>query len=66
MCANHWTIRGIAVGSKLEFEALNQFLEEKEVKLDTIIDRTFAFDDSPAAFDYLYSGKHTGKVVITL
>lgn len=55
------------MGSKLDFEQLNRFLEERKVDLSAVIDqRIFAFDDAPAAFDYLVSGKHTGKVVITL
>ncbi|KAK7424416.1 hypothetical protein QQX98_000381 [Neonectria punicea] len=59
-------IQGIQVGSKKEFEELNRFLEEKKVRLDAIVDKTFAFEDSAAAFDYLYSGSHVGKVVIKL
>lgn len=57
--------RGIAVGSKLDFEALNKFLEERQVRLYSLIDdKTFAFEDSQAALDYLWSGRHMGKVVI--
>lgn len=59
------TIQGIRVGSKQDFQDVNRFLEEKRVRLDRIIDRTFAFDDAKAAFEYLESGKHMGKVVIT-
>jgi NADPH:quinone reductase-like Zn-dependent oxidoreductase len=29
-----------------------------------VIDRTFGFDDVPAAFGYLRSGGHLGKIVI--
>lgn len=59
--------RGIAVGSKLDFEALNKFLDEKQVRLDSLIDaKVFNFEDSQAAVDYLWSGKHVGKVVITV
>ncbi|KAF2258919.1 GroES-like protein, partial [Lojkania enalia] len=57
-------IQGIRVGSKSDFEEVNSFLEEKGVKLDTIIDRIFQFDDAKAAFDYLVSGNHVGKIVI--
>lgn len=56
--------RGIAVGSKLEFEALNRFIEEKNIRLDAIIDKVFDIEDSQEAFDYLKAGKHVGKVVI--
>jgi NADPH-dependent curcumin reductase CurA len=52
------------VGSKDEYEELNRFLSEKKLSLKPLIDRVFAFDESPAAFDYLYSGSHVGKVII--
>jgi len=58
--------RGIGVGSRLDFEELNKFLEEKNVRLDKVIDRVYSFDDAPAAFERLISGAHTGKVVIKL
>lgn len=58
--------RGILAGSKADYEALNKFLEAKKVRLDALIDRTFVFEDSPAAFEYLASGQHVGKVVIKL
>ncbi len=58
--------RGIGVGSKRDFEALNKFLAEKKISLSPLVDRVFSFDESKEAFDYLYSGKHVGKVVIKL
>ena len=58
--------RGLLGGSKADFEALNAFIVEKDVRLDSLIDRIFSFDDANAAFDYLSSGKHVGKVVIKL
>jgi len=55
------------VGSRDDFEALNRFLEEKNVSLAPLVDsRIFDFADSQAAFDHLWSGKHVGKVVIRL
>ncbi|KZL74892.1 alcohol dehydrogenase [Colletotrichum incanum] len=59
-------LKGVAVGSKLDYQHLNDFLQEKKVGLGPIIDRVFPFQDSKAAFEYLYSGKHVGKVVIKL
>jgi len=42
-------------------------LEEHKVDLCPLIDkRIFAFEDAPAAFDFLDSGNSTGKVVISL
>jgi len=57
-------LKGIGVGSKVDFEELNKFLEEHKLKLQPLVDRVFDFERSPEAFDYLYSGKHVGKVVI--
>lgn len=43
-----------------------KFLDVKKIDLRPLIDRVFAFDDVHAAFDYLESGGHFGKVVVKL
>jgi NADPH:quinone reductase-like Zn-dependent oxidoreductase len=55
-------IRGIYVGSRRMFEALNRALAAGQIR--PIIDRVFAFDETRAAYEYLASGAHFGKVVI--
>ncbi|KAG2002897.1 hypothetical protein GB937_009433 [Aspergillus fischeri] len=61
------TIRGIAVGSKINQQNLCNFLSEKQVVLKPILDEAiFSFKDSQAAFDHLYAARHTGKVVIKM
>ncbi|OBT97021.1 hypothetical protein VE01_04893 [Pseudogymnoascus verrucosus] len=61
------TMRGILVGTKIDHQNLCGFLTEKKVNLKPILDDVvFSFEDSQAAFNYLYSGKHIGKVVIKL
>ncbi|KAK4123071.1 NAD(P)-binding protein [Parathielavia appendiculata] len=57
-------LKGIGVGSKQDYVELDRFLAEKKISLAPLVDRVFPFDESPAAFDYLYSGSHVGKVVI--
>ncbi|KAK4200739.1 putative alcohol dehydrogenase [Triangularia verruculosa] len=57
-------LKGIGVGSKEDYVDLNRFLTEKKVSLAPLVDRVFSFDESPAAFEYLYSGRHVGKVII--
>ena len=57
-------IRGIRVGSREMFEAMNRAITLHETK--PVIDRVFDFHDAPAAYQFLQSGKHFGKVVITL
>ncbi len=60
--ARNVAINGIYVGSRADFEAMNEFLAR--TKLRPIIDRVFAFHEAAAAYDYLESAKHFGKVVI--
>ena len=61
-----YTTRGILGGSKVDFEQLNKFLDEKRISLHPLVDRTFDFDDSIQAFEYLEKGQHVGKVVIRI
>lgn len=57
-------IHGICVGSVEHYRNLNRYLLKH--KITPIIDRTFDFDDSVAAYDYLKSAKHLGKIVIEM
>jgi NADPH:quinone reductase-like Zn-dependent oxidoreductase len=58
------SMTAIYVGSRADFEALNTFVAQH--KLKPVIDKTFSFEEAPAAFEYLRSGSHFGKVVIRL
>ena len=58
------TLEGIFVGSRAMFEAMNKALELHQIK--PIVDRVFDFAQFPDALQYLESGAHFGKVVITL
>ena len=53
---------GIQVGSRDMFEAMNRAIDV--AKLKPVIDRVFDFGETRAAYEYLASGKHFGKVVI--
>lgn len=57
-------ITGIYVGSRAHFEAMNDFIAKHQLK--PAIDRVFAFEEAPAAFAYMDSGDHFGKIVIRL
>jgi NADPH:quinone reductase-like Zn-dependent oxidoreductase len=57
-------IRGIYVGNRDMFEAMNRAVARHGLK--PAIDRVFPFSDAPAAYRYLESGAHFGKVVIAL
>jgi NADPH:quinone reductase-like Zn-dependent oxidoreductase len=58
------SVTGIYVGSREDFEAMNAFISEHEIH--PAIDRVFAFEDAPAAYDLMENGSFFGKIVITL
>jgi len=55
-------VRGVYVGSGRMFGALNRALSANGIR--PIVDRVFPFDEARAAYEYLASGAHFGKVVI--
>jgi NADPH:quinone reductase-like Zn-dependent oxidoreductase len=58
------TASGIYVGSRADFEALNAFLDKHPIK--PAVDKVFAFENAPEAYEYMDSGALFGKVVIRL
>ncbi|QLE41746.1 NAD(P)-dependent alcohol dehydrogenase [Nostoc sp. C052] len=56
------TVQGIYVGSREMFEAMNQAMQQHQIK--PIIDRVFPFTEAREAYHYLKSATHFGKVVI--
>lgn len=56
-------IRGIYVGNREMFEAMNRAISRHPLK--PVIDREYAFADVVEAYRHLQSGAHFGKVVIT-
>lgn len=56
------TVQGIYVGSREMFEAMNRALAVHRV--EPVIDRVFPFADAVAAYRYLDSQAHVGKVCI--
>ena len=58
------TMSGIYVGDIASFESLVRFLNATKIK--PVIDRIFPFDQTRAAYDYMQSGAHFGKVVIAI
>ena len=54
---------GIYVGSKADFEAMNAFMEEHQVR--PVVDRVFDFDEAQEAYDFMGNGSFMGKIVIS-
>ncbi len=55
-------LHGIYVGSREMFLRMNAFFETHRIR--PVIDRTFPFEEAPAAYAHLESGAHVGKVVV--
>ena len=58
------SLNGVFVGSRGHFERMNAAIAGN--RLEPIVDREFGFDEAPAAYRYLESGAHFGKVVISI
>lgn len=59
---NQIRVQGVLVGSREGFVEMNRTIADRQIR--PVIDRTFSFDEAPAAFDHLASQAHFGKVVI--
>jgi len=57
-------VQGVLVGPKSSFEALNRALAQHEVR--PVVDRIFAFEEVPAAFDHMAAGAHFGKICVAI
>ncbi|KAI0357912.1 NAD-P-binding protein [Trametes cingulata] len=55
-------MRGILIGSRQEFENMNRLITA--AKLKPVVDTVFSFEDARKAYEYQWSQKHIGKVVI--
>ncbi len=58
------TLRGVFVGSRSMFEAMNRAIGAAALR--PVIDQVFAFEDAPAAYRALQGARHVGKIVISL
>jgi NADPH:quinone reductase-like Zn-dependent oxidoreductase len=57
-------VSGINVGSRAMFEAMNRAITIARLK--PVVDRTYALADSITAYRDFFTGKHFGKIVITI
>ncbi len=62
--ARRAVVRGVAVGSRDDFEAMNRAIAWHGLR--PVLDRVFPFAEAQAAYRHLASQKHVGKVVVSL
>jgi NADPH:quinone reductase-like Zn-dependent oxidoreductase len=55
---------GITVGSRTEFDEMLVFMTQH--RIEPVIDRTFEFFNAEAAYEYMDTGSHFGKIVIKI
>ncbi len=58
------TVKSMIMGNRRMLTRLVRAYGAHEI--EPVIDRTFAFDDAPAAFEALAAAKHVGKVVVAV
>jgi NADPH:quinone reductase-like Zn-dependent oxidoreductase len=58
------SLHGIFVGDREMFEEMNRAVAVNHIK--PVIDRVFAFEESPRAFAHQASGQFVGKIVISM
>jgi NADPH:quinone reductase-like Zn-dependent oxidoreductase len=58
--------RGINLGSKQDFIAMNKLIAATELRFHDVIDKIFGMEDAAAAMAHVWSGNHIGKVVIKM
>jgi NADPH:quinone reductase-like Zn-dependent oxidoreductase len=58
------TVRGIRMGSRGQFETMNDLISRHAIR--PVLDSVLGFSDVRAAYERIASGKHFGKVVLTL
>ncbi|CAF0795926.1 unnamed protein product [Adineta steineri] len=57
-------VRSVLIGSVEQFNAMNAAIEMHRIK--PIVDKVFEFEDFTDAYEYLFSQKHVGKVVVKI
>jgi NADPH:quinone reductase-like Zn-dependent oxidoreductase len=57
-------LSGVVVGPRESAEAMGRAFAHRE--LHPVVDRVFAFDEAPRAFEHMASGAHFGKVVVAI
>lgn len=62
MFMRHIKFQGITVGNRLSFEAMVQAMAAHVMR--PVVDKVFAFEELPAALDYLGAGAQFGKVCL--
>ncbi len=65
-CLNNiCTVRGVFVGSRLQFEAMNAAIDANGIK-PVIDEKVFGLEEVKEAYQYMWDRKHFGKLTIKI
>lgn len=65
-CLNNLcTVRGLLVGSRLQFEDMNRAIEANNIH-PVVDEKKFSLPELKDAYQYMWDQKHFGKLVVTI
>ncbi len=65
-CLNNICIvRGVLVGSRLQFEEMNRAIEANDIH-PVVDDKVFTLDEAREAYQYMWDQKHFGKLCVKI
>ena len=65
-CLNNiCTVRGVLVGSRQQFEQMNEAIDANGIK-PVVDDKVFSLEDTKEAYQYMWDQKHFGKLTIKI
>lgn len=62
---NICTVRGVLVGSRLQFEDMNRAIEGNNIH-PIVDEKVFTLDEAREAYQYMWDQKHFGKLCIKI
>jgi D-arabinose 1-dehydrogenase-like Zn-dependent alcohol dehydrogenase len=62
---NLCTVRGVLVGSRLQFEDMNRAIEVNNIK-PVVNEKVFELKELKEAYQYMWDQKHFGKLCIKI
>ena len=63
--SNMCTVRGVLVGSRLQFEQMNEAIDANGIK-PVVDDKVFSLEETKDAYQYMWDQKHFGKLTIKI
>ena len=65
-CLNNLcTVRGVMVGSRQQFEQMNEAIDANGIK-PVVDEKVFGFEEAKDAYQYMWDQKHFGKLTIKI